>query len=274
MRAWTIVTVSVLGATALPPAVEAQPAGSSTVTSSAECPPLGETDEGDVADADGSLVVLVDGTVSSAGQADRVGDLVELVDDTTSARSVVLTVGSFGGSDAEVRFTGCLDGELFVPDGNNARTRERNRPALVEGLAGLVADLPSGHRTSDPTSALRAGVARLGAAPERPRVLVMHTDGIATSGCAALPDEVVVDDPAAVERLIDELVGACAGGEDLPDATGVEVVIGGIGRTADALSADAVEFLLDLNTALCEATGATCHVDPNLPGAVWPTEET
>ncbi len=94
--------------------------------------PLGEVDTGDV---DGGLVVMLDGTTSSADEPDRVDDLVRLIDGTTSDQTLRLSIGSFGGSDDEVRYSRCLDGTVFVPDGNNARTRERNRPALIEGLS-------------------------------------------------------------------------------------------------------------------------------------------
>ncbi len=92
-------------------------------------------------------------------------------------------------------------------------------------------------------------------------MLVVHTDGIATSGCAALPEEVNIDDPDLIERL----TAACVDTEQLPSADGIEIVIGGIGRTDEDLDAASVTFLIELNTALCEATGATCRVDPNLP---------
>ncbi len=98
-----------------------------------------------------------------------------------------------------------------------------------------------------------------------PLTLLIHTDGIPTTGCAALPAEVDVTQAG----LIDTLVQNCVDAGRLPDAVGVDVVIAGIGRTDQDLSADAVTFLLDLNTALCQAAGATsCRVDPNLPSDI------
>ena len=211
-------------------------------------------------EVDGAVVVMLDGTISSAGETDRVVDVVALVDATTAEQDVLLSIGSFGGSDDEVRYSACLDGTLFVPAGNNARTRERNRPALIEGLTQAVTDVQGGYEASDPTSALRAGIRRLDGV-EGTRTLVVHTDGIATAGCAALPDEVDVSETG----LVDRLTAACVDAGQLPDADGIEIVIGGIGRTDQDLDAGSVTFLIDLNRALCEATGATCHVDPNLP---------
>ncbi len=236
-----------------------------TTSAGSDCDlPLGDADADE---ADGALVVLVDGTVSSADQERRVDDLVRTLDATTTDRELTVSVGSFGGSDAEVRFSPCLDGAVFVPDGNNARTRERNRPDLVEGLAETLTTLAAGYESSDPTSAIRAGIDRLGPADaDQPRVLLIHTDGIPTTGCAALPEEVNVDEPGLVDRLLE----ACTSAGQLPSADGIDVVIGGIGRTDTDLSADAVTFLIQLNTALCSATGATCSVDPNLPPDIWP----
>jgi hypothetical protein len=219
--------------------------------------PLGEADDDDV---DGGLVVMLDGTVSSADQPGRVDDLVQLVDAATADATLSLSVASFGGSDDEVRYSDCLDGTVFVPDGNNARTRERNRPALIDGLTAELAALGGGYEASDPTSALRAGVHRLESV-EGSRVLVIHTDGIATTGCAALPEQVNIDDP----DLIDRLTQTCVDEGQIPSADGTEIVIAGIGRTDTDLDAASVTFLLELTTSLCEATGATCRVDPNLP---------
>lgn len=234
-------------------------------TGPADCDlPLGDADTDD---ADGSLVVLVDGTVSSANQQSRVDDLLRTIDATTADRDLALSIGSFGGSDAEVRYAPCLDGAVFVPDGNNARTRERNRPDLLDGLADTLTHVAAGYDSSDPTSAMRSGVDRLGDTDaDTPRVLLIHTDGIPTTGCAALPEEVNLDEPGLIERLLE----ACTSAGQLPAADGVDVVIGGIGRTDTDLSAGAVTFLIELNTALCDATGATCHVDPNLPPDIWP----
>lgn len=243
----------------------AAPAATSIVTRPADCDlPLGDADADE---ADGALVVLVDGTMSSVDQDGRVDELLRTLDATTADRELAVSVGSFGGSDAEVRYSPCLDGAVFVPDGNNARTRERNRPDLIEGLAGALTTIAAGYESSDPTSAMRAGVDRLAQGDaDKPRVLLIHTDGIPTTGCAALPEEVNLDEPG----LVDSLLEACTSAGQLPSADGVDVVIGGIGRTDTDLSAEAVTFLIELNTALCNATGATCSVDPNLPPDIWP----
>lgn len=234
-------------------------AGSANGSTSCDLP-VGDVD---VDELDGALVIMLDGTVSSEGQADRVADLVELLDGATIDSRLAVTLGSFGGSGAEVRFSRCIDGTPFVPQGNNDRTRERNRPALLDATISEIARLDGGYETSDPTAALRAGVERL-ESREGARVLVIHTDGIPTAGCAALPAEVNVSEPGLVERI----VARCVEAGELPAADGVDVVVGGIGRISQDLSAESVGFLIDLNAALCEATGATCRVDPNLPPGI------
>ncbi len=172
--------------------------------------PLGDVDEDD---RDGAIVVLVDGTLSveGAGETGRVTDLVALLDESTHDAQLDVSIGSFGGSDAEVRFSQCLDGTTFVARGNNARTRERNRPALLEAAAEEIAALSSGYETSDPTAAIRAGVDRL-AESEGTRSLVIHTDGISTAGCATLPEATDVSD----RSLIDQLVANCVAADSAP----------------------------------------------------------
>lgn len=245
--------------------------GANPAGADAACPPLSD-DADDLDDADGAMAVMIDGSMSIATQTDRATAIVDLVERSTAERQVAVTIGSFGGTDAEVHFSRCLDGQLFIPDGNNARTRERNRPELIEGLTTLVDGLPADYESSDPTSALRAGVTRLTSSTvDGPRVLVIHTDGMATAGCAALPETVELG--AAADELLTSLVANCEDDGQLPDATGVDVVIGGIGRTDADLDDAAVTFLLELNLALCESTGATCSVDPNLPTDVWPAAD-
>ena len=48
-------------------------------------------------------------------------------------------------------------------------------------------------------------------------------------------------------NLVDQLVADCVASEQLPDADGVDIVIGGIGRTDQDLSAESVTFLIALN---------------------------
>lgn len=258
------------------PTVSHSPSVVASGVQSAQCTlPLGDAKRDE---SDGALVLLLDGTLSSVEQPGRTDDLLAVLDAATAGRRLTVSVGSFGGTDADVHYERCLDGVEFVATGNNARTRERNRHQLLDETAELLAATPAGYTSSDPVAALRAGVRRLGEAVpvgaavtadgndgDGPvRLLVLHTDGIPTAGCAALPAEVDVSSPT----LIDELVWRCVDSGQLPDATGVDVVIGGVARTDQTLGNDVVTFLLDLNRALCDATGASCRVDPNFPTAL------
>ncbi len=55
--------------------------------------------------------------LSERAQERRVDDLVRTLDAATTDRELTVSVGSFGGSDAEVRYSPCLDGAVFIPDG-------------------------------------------------------------------------------------------------------------------------------------------------------------
>ena len=97
-------------------------------------------------------------------------------------------------------------------------------------------------------------------------MLVIHTDGIPTTGCAALPDQVDVSDPG----LVDALVAACVEPASCRTPTGVDIVIGGIGRTDPDLTADAVTFLLHSPPRCARPPARPVASIPNLPRPdVW-----
>ena len=187
--------------------------------------------------------------------------IVDRLGEIAIGEPVQVSVGSFGGTSAQVVFASCLDGVVFRPDGNNDRTREANLPDLLESAEASITDLPFDRRSSDPLSAIDAGLGRMRDVPADERTLVVWTDGLVTSGCAALPDPVDVDDETLVERLTD----ACLADGAIPDGVGTTIVITGIGRTAIDLSDDAVDLLEDLMRSLCAATGAECRVGSDVP---------
>ena len=221
--------------------------------------PLGDVDEDD---RDGAIVVLVDGTLSveGAGETGRVTDLVALLDESTHDAQLDVSIGSFGGSDAEVRFSQCLDGTTFVARGNNARTasaiarRCSRRPRRRSPRS-----RPATRRATQPRPFERASIVSLRVKePEAWSSIPTAFRPPAVRRCPRRPT-------CPIRSLIDQLVANCVAAAQLPDAEGVEIVIGGIGRTDQDLSAESVTFLIDLNQALCDATGAACRVDPNLP---------
>ncbi len=175
-------------------------------------------------------------------------DLVALLDESTRDAQLDVTIGSFGGSDAEVRFSQCFDGTPFVARGNNARTRERNRPACSKRRPRRSPRLASGYETSDPTAAIRAGVDRLAERrgnPKRWSSTPTASRPPAVRRCPRRPT-------CPIRTSIDQLVADCVAADQLPDADGVDIVIGGIGRTDQDLSAESVTFLIALNQALCD----------------------
>ena len=219
--------------------------------------PLGEVDTGD---ADGGLVVMLDGTTSSADEPDRVDDLVRLIDGTTSDQTLRLSIGSFGGSDDEVRYSPAPRRDR-VRARRQQRQDPRTQPSGPDRGAHPGDHGPGGRlRASDPTSALRAGVRRL--------------DGVEGSRGAG--------GPYRRHRHLGVRRAARRGQHRRPrpdrtaDRGRVSTPSNCHRRTASRSSSAesvgprrprrrAVTFLIELNTALCEATGATCRVDPNLP---------
>ena len=157
--------------------------------------PVGDQNLGD---ADGALVILLDGSTSSAEQPDRAAELGRLLDTATDGRRP-------DGVDRQLRRIRRRGALLAVPRRRAVRARRQQRPHARPQPTGSARAPPASSSsrpwrratsTSDPTSALRAGVRRLADdAPARGRrrpvhaTLVIHTDGIPTTGCAALPGQ-------------------------------------------------------------------------------------
>lgn len=170
-------------------------------------------------------------------------------------------VGTFGGTDAQLSPSTCLAGAPLVPKGNNARVREQHAPELVAAVRDAIAELPTGRHSTDLLTALRAGVqfVRPGTAntgDDGERRIVIVTNGVQTAGCSALPNPLDPTTPGLVKSLI----ARCVEQGELPDATGIDVTILGVGRAAADLDAPTVSLLTSLATGLCEASHARCTV--------------
>lgn len=233
------------------------------------CGPSGQTTSSPV--AAGCTVELDD-----EGSSDHVVILEDRtqsrVDDTTSATYVegllsraaadgpLMSIGAFGGSDAEIEFVPCVEGGHFRPSFNSAARRERAIPAFVANAMTDFRSLRGSWSLSDPTVAYRASAEKLRNGTAR-RSVVIITDGLATAGCAALPSQV---DPTDLGR-IPALVSVCVEQRLLPNLAGVSVTLLGIGKTSPPLTSAAVAYLQELNRALCAATGATCTIALDVP---------
>ncbi|MCW2749119.1 MAG: hypothetical protein JWR83_229 [Aeromicrobium sp.] len=205
-----------------------------------------------------AVAYVSDGSVST--DQTYLADTTNWLLDEALQRKTMLSVATVGGSDAQVQQSACLNGVTFVAPGANDRLRTANTPAFLATMSSEISGLRHDFDASDPAATLRVGVSMLQSAPaDKPRTLVIATDGLATAGCAALPSTVDPTDSTLVPRL----VARCA--EHLPDASGIDVLIVGIGHTGN-LSSESVSFLTALNTALCEASHArTCSVPPTRP---------
>jgi len=211
--------------------------------------------------SDDRLVIMKDGTTSDDAADDFTSDLAERILTGISLEGPIVSIGTYGGSDAEVTFSACFDGTHFRPNFNQPRRREEAAPELVAAAMADISQLPSDWPTTDSTSALRAGAEKLGTSSESARTLVVLTDGIPTAGCARLPENTDPTDG----HLIAEIVQRCKDTGALPNLSGVDVWMIGIGRTGTGLSSEAVAFLSELNKALCEASDATCQVSIDVP---------
>ena len=170
-------------------------------------------------------------------------------------------VGTFGGTNAQLSPSTCVAGAPLVPRGNNARVREQHAPELVSAVRSAIEVLPTGRHSTDLLTALRGGVQFVGlgtanTADAGERRIVIVTDGVQTAGCSALPNPLDPTTPGLVESLVTR----CIDQGELPDATGIDVTILGVGRAATDLDAPAVAFLTRLATGLCEASHARCAV--------------
>jgi len=210
------------------------------------------------AKADVALALVADGSVS--GDQTYLAQTTEWLLEQALVNKAALSVATFGGSDAQIDQAPCLNASTFAPSGSNERLRKANTPRLLKAAATEISGLRHDFVSSDLVAAFRIGVSLLRSTPPGvPRRLVIVTDGVATAGCAALPSTV---DPMD-ESLIADLVNRCT--SVLPDASGIDVIVLGVGHTGD-LSSESVTFLAELSTALCHASRAkTCSIPLTRP---------
>ncbi|MEU8822320.1 OmpA family protein [Streptomyces sp. NPDC048636] len=120
----------------------------------------------------------------------------------------------------------------------------------------LSAGTPSTDRT-DVLGALAAASDQLGQGSGRRRI-IMATDGLTNTGCVDLRSA-GFDGTAEITTM----VRRCRKAGELPNLTGTEVSLVGIGRAArrEVPSSSQTAWLTTLWTRMCEATGAAdCHV--------------
>lgn len=159
-----------------------------------------------------------------------------------------------------------FDGDLKL-DGATANARLRKAPRVVDDVMGQINDalpaaqsqLPDG--ATDVVGQLPPGaeyVSQLSAGGKFRLDETILTDGIQTAGRD-------LEDPALTELQATDLAGTFT----VPDLTGAQVRLIGIGRQADGslLPTPYVAALKAFHTAVCRRTQATCTVVTDAAGA-------
>ncbi|BBX63222.1 hypothetical protein MSAS_23960 [Mycobacterium saskatchewanense] len=222
----------------------------------ASCPTDGSKTAAYVA-SDGSASRL--GLTSEPAQQNVIRDVAE----RTAICGGHLRVVLFAGSTVAVPV---FDGDLKL-DGATENARLRKAPTLLDDVMGQInsalpsaqAQLPDG--ATDVVGQLQPGaeyLTQLSAAGKFRLEETILTDGIQTAGQD-------LEDPALTEQQATELAGTFA----VPDLTGAQVRLIGIGRQADGslLPTPYVAALKAFHTAVCQRTQATCTVVTDAAGA-------
>ncbi|WDM11878.1 OmpA family protein [Streptomyces lavenduligriseus] len=169
-----------------------------------------------------------------------------------------LSAAAFDGTRATVSWE--VDRAFASPvKGNDTLKKDRRgerRHCLEERLRTLAAEAPSTGGT-DVLGALAAADDQLGSRRGR-RTIVVATDGLTNTGCADL--RTAGFDGAAE---IKEAVKRCRTEGELPDLTGTDVHLVGIGHAARGAvpSSPQIAWLTTFWSSLCDATGASsCEV--------------
>lgn len=205
-----------------------------------------------------TTLVMVDGSATQAGDtavAEQV-DLVASIARQASEACGRLRVERFRGSASDVDTV--IDADL-TPPGATGATRDRNRDKVVEGVRATVERALAGSPArggSDPLGAITRGARLLAQDRHRGRRLIVVTDGVQSHD----PDLATPDlSPATAARFLD-----AAG--PLPDLSGIDVVVTGVGRVAGAKPPTSyVNGLVAFYTQACErARAASCRVVDSL----------
>ena len=199
-------------------------------------------------------VVMIDGSATQAedGLLAEQATLVAGVAQATSEECGRLRVERFRGSASDVDTI--VDREM-TPDGATDGVRDRNRSAVVDGVRQAVqeavaASPPRGG--SDPLGAIGRGARLLNQERREHRRLVIVTDGVQSHEPNLATAELTA---ATASRFVD-----AAG--PLPDLSGIELVVAGVGRVSGAKPPTSyVNGLLAFYNEACRRSGAaSCQV--------------
>jgi hypothetical protein len=199
-------------------------------------------------------VVMIDGSATQADQgllAEQAA-LVAGVAEATSEECGRLRVERFRGSASDVDTI--VDREV-TPEGATDGARDRNRPAVVDEVRRAVqeavaASPPRGG--SDPLGAIARGGRLLNQDRSEHRRLVILSDGVQSHDPNLATAELTV---ATAPRFV-EAAGP------LPDLSGIELVVAGVGRVSGAKPPTTyVNGLIAFYNEACRRSGAaSCQV--------------
>ena len=231
-----------------------------------EC--LNATDPADLDPAGAALAVVLDVSFSQGNGDSRSAMLnaakerVSAQIDGNPAESAIVWAGTFDAASTTVNFDECLDGTVLVPRGNNAA--QRSQKVSVEKLEAdistrfdALAETPLSKLGTDPIAAVSASIDRVKSAEivdGGQREVDIYTDGLATTGCLALPETYDENDLDAAKALGE----SCADTGQLADGEGVSVKFLGVGRSSEAISTEKAVWINTALVAACELTGAEC----------------
>lgn len=221
---------------------------------SAGCAELRSAATGECVGERPMTVVMIDGSATQAddGLLAEQAELVAGVAQATSEECGRLRVERFRGSASDVDTI--VDREM-TPKGATDGARDRNRAAVVEEVRravqeAVVASPPRG--SSDPLGAIARGGRLLNQDKRDHRRLVVITDGVQSHEPNLATAELTATTAA---RFVD-----AAG--PLPDLSGIELVVAGVGRVSGAKPPTSyVNGLVAFYNEVCRRSGAAaCNV--------------
>jgi hypothetical protein len=224
------------------------------VAASTACSQVKSLATGDCTGDKPFVLVMVDGSSTQNDPkliAEQV-DVVTAVARRTSDDCGRLRVERFRGSASDVDTI--LDRDV-TPDGATASNRDRNRDDLLAEVRqtlekGLAASPAQGG--SDPVGAMGRGARLLGQEERDHRQLIMVTDGVQSSSPNLATEDLTV---ATASSFVDQ-----AG--TLPDLTGIDLVVTGVGRVTGAQPPSSyINGLVAFYEEVCSRSGAaSCQV--------------
>ena len=203
-------------------------------------------------------VVMIDGSATQAdtGLLAEQAALVAAVAGDVSEECGRLRVERFRGSASDVDTI--LDREL-TPDGATEGARARNRTDVVADVRRAVEEAVSASPArggSDPLGAIARGARLLNQDRRDRRQLVVVTDGVQSHGPNLATAEL---SPATAVRFVD-------GAGTLPDLSGIDLVVTGVGRVSGPKPPTSyVNGLVAFYAEACRrAQAASCEVTETL----------